>query len=559
LVELGLSRNGTALSVNNSNKISETYNVGDTFSTEGLTVTAKYSDGSTKDVDISKCTISNTSPLTVNDTALLVSYTENEVTKSAVLRLDVQGPEITSVAYTGKTELLFSDTSAYTLTGKAAKSTWTSQNGGTFDRLRCNKNTNAYITFEHDFSALTDRSKAGFMSTMNASRGGTVIEVSNDNQTWTVLAKAQAGDNQIRADYKYIAKTINNLGSKDGSDNVYYMYYNVGQYLTNSSKLYVRYSYQAPDSGFVGLDTEGADLIHSVTFYDTLDISKAGEQPAADVTLSKIEVTTQPTKTTYEAGDTFSAAGMVVTATYSDGSEVELSSSNYTLSPTTLELGTTEINVSYTYNEDTRTTTIPITVTAKAKSALEASDYDVAAELMFTDANNYTLANNAYTNATQTRYFTDADGTEAARLRCGTNAGAYILFTYTFEGDVDLSKAGFMTYALDTRMGTVFEYSTDNTNWTTLAKVAEGDTRVSAHYKEDATNIVSAKGGSSTDRNMKKMYYNVNMGTAKTLYVKVSYVDPGWASYSSDISREGADIFGSITFFSRLDLTWQAK
>jgi hypothetical protein len=331
------------------------------------------------------------------------------------------------------------------------------------------------------------------------------------------------------------------------------MYYNVGQYLTNSSKLYVRYSYQAPDSGFVGLDTEGADLIHSVTFYDTLDISKAGEQPAADVTLSKIEVTTQPTKTTYEAGDTFSAAGMVVTATYSDGSEVELSSSNYTLSPTTLALGTTEINVSYTYNEDTRTTTIPVTVNAKAKTTLETTDYDVAAELMFTDANNYTLANGAKKGTS--RVFTDDAGTEAVRLRCNTTAGAYILFTYTFAENVDLSKAGFMTYALYSRLGTVIYYSTDNENWTTLAKAAEGDKTISADYKELATNIIDSN--KKTDANMYKMYYNVDMGTAKTLYVKIGYEAPVSGVAGSDV--EGADIFGSITFFSRLDLTWQAK
>jgi hypothetical protein len=335
------------------------------------------------------------------------------------------------------------------------------------------------------------------------------------------------------------------------------MYYKVGEYLTGSSKLYVRYSYQAPDSGFVGIDTEGADLIHSVAFYDTLDISKAGEEPPADATLTSLEVTANPNKTTYEDGDNFNPAGMVVTATYSDGSTAELSAADYILSHNALTVGVTAVTVSYTYRDETREAEIPVTVTAKAKTTLEASDYDVAAELLFNDANNYTLANNAYKGAS--RYFTDEDGTEAARLRCGTKAGAYILFTYTFADDVDLAQAGFMTYALDSRMGTVIEYSTDNETWTTLAKVAEGDTRVSAHYKESATNIVGTKGGTNTDGNMKKMYYNVNMGTAKTLYVKISFVDPGLATYPSGTSSEGADIFGSITFFSRLDLTWQAK
>lgn len=43
------------------------------------------------------------------------------------------------------------------------------------------------------------------------------------------------------------------------------------------------------------------------------------EETENEITLSSISITTKPTKTTYGIGDTFDTSGMVVTATYSDG------------------------------------------------------------------------------------------------------------------------------------------------------------------------------------------------------------------------------------------------
>lgn len=49
--------------------------------------------------------------------------------------------------------------------------------------------------------------------------------------------------------------------------------------------------------------------------------------------LQSIEITTQPTKTEYVAGETFNPAGMVVTATYEGDKTKELAAEDYTYAP----------------------------------------------------------------------------------------------------------------------------------------------------------------------------------------------------------------------------------
>lgn len=78
--------------------------------------------------------------------------------------------------------------------------------------------------------------------------------------------------------------------------------------------------------------------------------------------LDRIAVTTPPNRTSYFSGEQFSAAGMVVTAYYTDGSSGAVT--GYAYSPTgALAAGNTTITVSYTEGGVTKTTTQAITVT----------------------------------------------------------------------------------------------------------------------------------------------------------------------------------------------------
>ena len=79
------------------------------------------------------------------------------------------------------------------------------------------------------------------------------------------------------------------------------------------------------------------------------------------VKLVSIAITTPPAKTTYVSGETFSPAGMIVTATYSNGAT--LKATGYSFSPdTALTDGTTIVTIEYTEGGVTKTAEQAITV-----------------------------------------------------------------------------------------------------------------------------------------------------------------------------------------------------
>ena len=98
-----------------------------------------------------------------------------------------------------------------------------------------------------------------------------------------------------------------------------------------------------------------------------ITISYGGKTTSVSITvnaksLTGIEITTQPTKTTYSAGETFDPTGMVVTASYdNDTSEVV---SDYTYSPTEA-LTTSDDTVTVSYGGETATVSITVLSTNK--------------------------------------------------------------------------------------------------------------------------------------------------------------------------------------------------
>lgn len=86
--------------------------------------------------------------------------------------------------------------------------------------------------------------------------------------------------------------------------------------------------------------------------------------------LSGLKITTPPTKTNYEVGETFDKSGMVVTATYSDGTEKLVN--GYTIDPTrTLTINDSKVTISYTEKGVTKKVDQKITVKAKATGGTE--------------------------------------------------------------------------------------------------------------------------------------------------------------------------------------------
>ncbi len=90
-------------------------------------------------------------------------------------------------------------------------------------------------------------------------------------------------------------------------------------------------------------------------------------KPEEGKTLDSIEITTRPTKTSYNKGETLSTSGMTVIAHFieADGSTSESNVTSFVeVSPTVLnDAGTININVSYTYQGDTKYASFTVTVT----------------------------------------------------------------------------------------------------------------------------------------------------------------------------------------------------
>ena len=158
-------------------------------------------------------------------------------------------------------------------------------------------------------------------------------------------------------------------------------------------------------------DTALTDGTTSVTIeYTEGGVTKTAEQAITVVhRLTKIEITAQPTKTTYEYGDSFQSAGMVVKATYSDGATANVT--GYSCSPTVLStVGTQTITVSYTENGVTKTATTSVTVNRKTISAVPSQSGTLT-----------------YTGSSQSPSWSNYSTTQLTigGTTSGTNAGSY--------------------------------------------------------------------------------------------------------------------------------------
>ena len=108
--------------------------------------------------------------------------------------------------------------------------------------------------------------------------------------------------------------------------------------------------------------------------------------------LTNIEITQMPNKIVYKEGETFDKTGMVVTATYSDGSRENIN--NYNCFPITA-LTTNHTHITVTYTENGRTVTVQITVISNGNNT---SDDDNNSN---NNQGNTNQNNNSQTNTNQ--------------------------------------------------------------------------------------------------------------------------------------------------------------
>ncbi len=121
-------------------------------------------------------------------------------------------------------------------------------------------------------------------------------------------------------------------------------------------------------AGNMGAQKIWSGNVSSVEFYfagtcEIKNVKIAYEKAAPAKTLTSIAITGEPAQTEYTEGETFSAEGLTVTATYDDASTAVVTrEATWSFSPATLAVGTTSVTATATYNEKTASETYNVTV-----------------------------------------------------------------------------------------------------------------------------------------------------------------------------------------------------
>lgn len=208
-------------------------------------------------------------------------------------------------------------------------------------------------------------------------------------------------------------------------------------------------------------DASTADVTNSATF-SGYNMSSAGSQTvnvsyteggttkttSYSITvkvLSSIAVTTAPTKTVYDEGESFDATGMVVTATFSDSSTENVTSS-CTFTPNPLTFGTTAVTVSY----GGKTTTQAVTVNKVSSVTFDATK-DSGTSPLTKGLITFSCDNGVLNNGSEYRLYKNSVTTISSS---GDNIGKI-----EFEGTSSNPASGFASQTGWTTSG-------DNGTWT---------------------------------------------------------------------------------------------
>lgn len=283
------------------------YYVGDTLNTGGLTLTAKYSDGSTK-------TISNGFTCTPS-------------------KLDTAGTQKITVTYGGKTTSFNVTVEAVALASIAVKTNPTKTNYCVGDTL----NTSGLTLTATYNNGTTKTISSGFTCTPTTFNtvGAQRITVTYGGKTTSfnvtveavALASIAVKTNSTKTNY-YLGDTLDTSGLTLTAT------YNNGKTETISS-------------GFTctptKLETAGTQKITVTYGGKTISFNVTVE----DVVVSSIAVKNEPNNISYYVGDSLDTTGLTLTATYNNGTSKTITS-GFTCTPTTLSsAGTQKITVTY--------------------------------------------------------------------------------------------------------------------------------------------------------------------------------------------------------------------
>ena len=319
------------------------YFVGQSFDPTGMTVTATYSDNSTKTItgitETDKKNVSWT-PETL-DTAGKQTVTISYGGKTTTVSVTVEEPEVKEIKVTAPTTTSYTAGQFFDSTGLKVTASYTYGSDQQISISECDltltlpDNSTATVGESYKFE------KAGDY-TLTVSYEGVKAEIPLTVNFGTVARITVSGD--YKKEYE-LNETFDSTGLKVTAYDSY-----------NNSK---------PVTSYTITDQEGKTVGDSYTFEIagtyTLTVSYNNMEATVEITVNPatvtgIEVTQDPTKMTYISGEPFDRAGMTITATYSDGTKTAVN--DYTCSPETVTKDNTKVTI--TYGELETTVTVQI-------------------------------------------------------------------------------------------------------------------------------------------------------------------------------------------------------
>gem|GEM_PF-3841069 len=342
--------------------------VGGTFTSDGIKVTANYSNDTTKDVSDSASVDGNG---VTSDAAgiytVTVSYTEGDVTKTAEYSVVVQ-------------------TTSWTATTASEKET--------ISPLSVSNNSDG-ITI--DFKATFPTTQGDWASQI-IGYGGIYITVPNLDPWYNTVDSTIANINNypgstnsiLTSGYSFnsafigseveIVVTVNSTDGityyLDGVEWVNYPISGSNGWTETQMTAFVTHILDAAANGTLEWNPS------ALSVYSSAKATVGKNTPTADWALSEISILTAPKKITFVTSSTFDVTGIAVTATYASGSTgsktvdvtdrvtYTINETEYTSGTTTLPetAGTYTVTVNYTEGTVTKTTSYKITVSLAVSS-----------------------------------------------------------------------------------------------------------------------------------------------------------------------------------------------
>ena len=361
------------------------YIVGESFSAAGLTIKVYYSNG-TEVVKDSGFNLSEVDLSTKGTKVVIVSYEEDDVTRTATFEIVVAYPSITvseAIEIIKPLEKQTPTAETYRVSGKVVDMEW---NGNTESG---SANINIAEKYnEQDPEKIFQIYKAfqGDKTTYNQLQVGANIVIESKLQKFVksdaTIYETTANPEIISFDTE-VAKLVTGISIyRDPAKVQYYVGDSTFDYA--GLKVKVHYNDSTSETIVYGDDEEAFLALFSITDPDT-SVAKAYVPVTVthketgftakfnvgvdDVKVSSISVTTQPTKTTYASGEEFDPTGIEVTARNNNGSTfvvTDASKLSYRTQSGDGKVyeGDTRVTVVYD-NNNNYTASIPITVLEK--------------------------------------------------------------------------------------------------------------------------------------------------------------------------------------------------